>query len=81
MLQLNKHDLVQFKCVHVRAEVNYGYDIDNCIMAVKFAMDAFKDWGGIVDDTKKYFPKMTIVYNPEIEKNTSEIFFIETIVV
>jgi hypothetical protein len=44
-------------------------------MAVKFGMDAFKDWGGVKDDTKVYFPKLTIIYNPELEKNTSKLFF------
>ena len=77
--QLEQYDPVQFESVQVRAEVNYRYDIDNCIMAVKFAMDAFKDWGGVIDDTKKYFPKMVIIYNPDIELNTSKIFFIGTI--
>lgn len=78
--QLNQYDQIQFKSMQVRAEVNYRYDIDNCIMAIKFAVDAFKDWGGIQDDTKKFFPKLTIVYNPAIELNTSKIIFIGTIV-
>ena len=73
--QLNQYDKVEFKSVSVRLETNLGYDIDNCIMAVKFAMDALKDWGGVKDDTKVYFPKLTIIYNPELEKNTSKIFF------
>jgi len=73
--QLNQHDKIKFKSVTVRLETNLGYDIDNCIMAVKFGMDAFKDWGGIEDDTKKYFPKLTIIHNPELEKNTSKLFF------
>jgi hypothetical protein len=75
--QLNQYDKVQYKAVSVRLETNLGYDIDNCIMAVKFGMDAFKDWGGIPDDTKKYFPKLSIVHNPEIERNTSKLFFTE----
>ena len=73
--QLNQYDKIEFKSVSVRLETNLGYDIDNCIMAVKFAMDALKDWGGVKDDTKVYFPKLTIIYNPELEKNTSKIFF------
>ncbi len=73
--QLEQYDKITFKKVIVRLETNLGYDIDNCIMAVKFGMDAFKDWGGIADDTKKYFPKLTIVHNPELEKNTSKLFF------
>jgi|TARA_R110000822_G_scaffold35184_8_gene99308 hypothetical protein len=74
--QLMKYDPVKFKNVRVVAEVNYRYDIDNCIMAVKFAMDAFKDWGGIEDDSPKYFKKMVIVQNADLEKDTAKVFFI-----
>ena len=73
--QLEQYDKITFKKVIVRLETNLGYDIDNCIMAVKFGMDALKDWGGIEDDTKKYFPKLTIIHNSELEKNTSKLFF------
>jgi len=74
--QLNQFDPVKYKKIKIRAEVNYRYDIDNCIMAVKFAMDAFKEWGGIEDDSPKYFNKMTIVQNADIQKDTAKIFFI-----
>ena len=73
--QLDRYDKFEFKSVAVRMETNLGYDIDNCIMAVKFAMDALKDWGGVKDDTKVYFPKLTIIYNPDLDKGTSKIFF------
>jgi hypothetical protein len=79
--QLNQYDQITFKQVTVRLETNLGYDIDNCIMAVKFAMDAFKDWGGIKDDTKAYFPKLTIIYNPDLPKDTSKIFFVGNLLV
>jgi|TARA_R110000822_G_scaffold92234_1_gene212420 hypothetical protein len=75
LIELDKHDKITFKKVTVVAKVNYGYDVDNCIMAIKFAMDALREWGGIPDDTKKYFPKLTIQYDPEQEKNTSTIIF------
>ena len=73
--QLDQYDKIEFKSVAVTLETNLGYDIDNCIMAVKFGMDAFKDWGGIPDDTKKYFPKLTIIYNDQLPKNTSKLYF------
>lgn len=73
--QLDQYDKIEFKSVAVTLETNLGYDIDNCIMAVKFGMDALKEWGGVKDDTKVYFPKLTIIYNPELEKNTAKIFF------
>ena len=68
--QLNQYDKITFKSVTVKIETNLRYDIDNCIMVAKFALDAFKDW-----DSKKYIPKLTIEYNPELEKNTSKVFF------
>lgn len=73
--QLNQYDKITFKSVTVKIETNLRYDIDNCIMVAKFALDAFKDWGGIPDDSKKYIPKLTIEYNPDLEKNTSKVFF------
>ena len=73
--QLNQYDKITFNSVTVKIETNLRYDIDNCIMVAKFALDAFKDWGGIPDDSKKYIPKLTIEYNPELEKNTSKVFF------
>lgn len=78
--QLHQYDKVQFKQVKVRAETNLGYDIDNCIMSVKFAMDAFKEWGGIADDNKKHFPKVTLEHNPSIQKDTTKIFFYGSVV-
>jgi len=74
--QLKGFDPVRFEKVIIRAEVNYRYDIDNCIMAVKFAMDAFKDWGGIPDDTKAYVCKVTIEDDSTLPKDTSKVFFI-----
>ena len=73
--QLNQYDKITFKSVTVKIETNLRYDIVNCVMVAKFALDAFKDWGGIPDDSKKYIPKLTIEYNPELEKNTSKVFF------
>ena len=73
--QLNQYDKITFQQVTARLETNLGYDIDNCIMAVKFGMDALKDWGGIPDDTKKYFPKLIIIHNDQLPKNTSKLYF------
>jgi len=73
--QLNKYDKITFKSITVKVETNLRYDIDNCIMVAKFALDAFKDWGGIPDDTKEFVPKLTMEYNPNLEKNTSKVFY------
>lgn len=75
MIELNKYDPVCFDRVRVRLEYNYRYDVDNAIMAVKFGMDAFKDWGGVADDKPKHWDKLTIKYCPEMEKGAAKIIF------
>ena len=75
MIELNKYDPTNFDRVRVRLEYNYRYDVDNAIMAVKFGMDAFKEWGGIPDDKPKHWDKLTIKYCPEMEKGTAVIIF------
>ena len=72
--QLNKYDKISFKSITVKVETNLRYDIDNCIMVAKFALDAFKDWGGIPDDTKEFVPKLTMEYNPNLEKIHQKFF-------
>lgn len=74
--QLNQYDKVAFKCISVKALVNYRYDLDNSIMCIKFALDAFKEWGGIPDDTKAYVCKVTIEDDSTLPKDTSKVFFI-----
>lgn len=75
--QLEAYDKITFKSVSVKLEVNYRYDIDNSVMACKFAMDAFKEWGGIQDDSPKYFKRLLIVQNTDLEADTAKIIFSE----
>ena len=75
MSQLEKHDLQEIKDVHILCLVNYRYDIDNAIMAVKFALDAFKTWGGVKDDSRKYVHSLKLVHDTTIAKDTAEITF------
>ncbi len=75
MSQLEKYDLEQIKDVHILCRVNYRYDIDNAIMAVKFALDAFKTWGGVKDDSRKYVKSLKMVHDTTITKDTAEITF------
>jgi hypothetical protein len=75
MSQLEKYDLQQIKDVHILCRVNYRYDIDNAIMAVKFALDAFKTWGGVKDDSRKYVHSLKMVHDTTITKDTAEITF------
>jgi hypothetical protein len=55
MLQLDSTICQQITDVQILCKVNYRYDIDNAIMAVKFALDAFKTWGGVKDDSAPMF--------------------------
>ena len=75
MLQLSEYDLQQITDVQILCKVNYRYDIDNAIMAVKFALDAFKTWGGVKDDSRKYVHSLKLVHDTTIGKDTAEITF------
>jgi 2-iminoacetate synthase ThiH len=75
MSQLEKYDLEQITDVHILCRVNYRYDIDNAIMAVKFALDAFKTWGGVKDDSRAYVQSLKMVHDKTITKDTAEITF------
>ena len=75
MLQLEQYDCKQITEVHIYCKVNYRYDIDNAIMAVKFALDAFKTWGGVKDDSRTYVHSLKLVHDTSIGKDTAEITF------
>ena len=74
-LQLQQYDLQQITDVQILCKVNYRYDIDNAIMAVKFALDAIKTWGGVKDDSRKYVHSLKLVHDTTIGKDTAEITF------
>ena len=63
----------QFEYCIITAKVNYRYDLDNCIMAVKFAQDALVDAGMIVDDNKKFVKAVRIEPAIDLPKDTSVI--------
>jgi hypothetical protein len=44
-------------------------------MAVKFALDTFKTWGGVKDDSRKYVHSLKLVHDQSIGKDTAEITF------
>jgi hypothetical protein len=45
--QLQQLDKYELQHVSINCRVNYRYDLDNSVMAIKFALDAFKQWGGV----------------------------------
>ena len=63
----------QFESCTITARVNYRYDLDNCIMAIKFTQDALVDAGMVVDDNKKFVRSVTIEPAPDLPKNSSHI--------
>jgi Holliday junction resolvase RusA-like endonuclease len=63
----------QFEYCVITAKVNYRYDLDNCIMAIKFTQDALVDAGMIADDNKKYIKAVRIEPANDIPKNSSVI--------
>ena len=75
LAQLYAYDCEQINDVHIHCKVNYRYDIDNAIMAVKFALDTFKTWGGVKDDSRKYVHSLKLVHDQSIGKDTAEITF------
>lgn len=63
----------QFEYCTITARVNYRYDLDNCIMAIKFTQDALVDAGMVVDDNKKFIKAVVIEPALDLPKNSSQI--------
>ena len=61
----------KMKSCSIIARVNYRYDLDNCIMAIKFTQDAIVDAGLLEDDNKRYIKKLSIIPDPELPKDSS----------
>lgn len=61
----------QFEYCVITAKVNYRYDLDNCIMAIKFAQDALVEKGMIKDDNKKFIRAVRIEPANDIPKDSS----------
>jgi len=75
LTQLAAYDKTRFQTITATLRHNYGYDNDNCIMAIKFALDALRKWGGIQDDNTNFVTKVTISRDYEIDKNTGQVIF------
>lgn len=75
LTQLAAYDKTRFQTITATLRHNYGYDNDNCIMAIKFALDALRKWGGIQDDNTNFVTKVTISRDHEIEKHTGQVIF------
>ena len=73
--QLQQLDKYELHHVSIKCRVNYRYDLDNSVMAIKFALDAFKKWGAIRDDSPRYVEQIKLVHSQAIAKDTAEIIF------
>jgi len=63
----------KFEYCIITAKVNYRYDLDNCIMAVKFTQDALVDAGMVIDDNKKFIRAVRIEPALDLPKDSSKI--------
>jgi len=75
--QLQHYPKQTWEQMEVKVTSNLRLDLDNQIMAVKFALDSFKAWGGIPDDSPKYVKAMHITNDPTITKGEIIITFIK----
>jgi len=73
--QLQQFDKYELDHVSIKCRVNYRYDLDNSVMAIKFALDAFKQWGGVKDDSPKYVDRIKMYYDQSLPKDSAEITF------
>jgi len=52
---------------------NTRYDVDNNVLVSKFVADTLVDHGWIPDDSRKYYDRLTITFDPTVEKNYCEV--------
>jgi hypothetical protein len=67
---LQKYD--KFTCEGIEFHISYNsrLDIDNGILVSKFLADTLVSEGIIPDDNPKYYKKVTLVFDENLEKNT-----------
>lgn len=63
-----EYDEFTAESFEVHVSHNSRYDTDNCILAIKFAADYLRHRGFVKDDTKKYFKKLSIKVDEDMEK-------------
>lgn len=65
------HHLAESMSIYIR--YNTRQDLDNVILVAKFLADTLVANEWIADDSPKYYHKLTIVFDPEVEKNYCEV--------
>lgn len=71
--ELDNYDHYSAESMSIRIRYNTRQDLDNVILVSKFTADTLVANGWIPDDTPKYYNKLTIVFDPEVEKNYCEV--------
>jgi len=67
---LEKYDAFTCETFSMVIRYNSRLDIDNGILVSKFLADTLVSQGIVPDDSPRYYSKVTIQYDPIIEKNT-----------
>lgn len=71
--QLENYDHYSGESMSIHIRYNSRVDVDNNVLVSKFTADTLVANGWIPDDTPKYYHKLTIVFDPEVEKNYCEV--------
>ena len=71
--ELENYDHYCGESMSIRIRYNTRQDLDNVILVSKFTAGTLVANGWIPDDTPKYYHKLTIVFDPEVEKNYCEV--------
>ena len=65
------HHIAESMSIHIR--YNTRADVDNLVLVSKFTADTLVANGWIADDNPKHYNKLTIIYDPSVEKNYCEV--------
>ena len=71
--ELENYDHYRAESMSICIRYNTRQDLDNVILVSKFTADTLVANEWIPDDTPKYYRKLTIVFDPEVEKNYCEV--------
>ena len=71
--ELSNYDKCFFDTFEITIKYNYNQDIDNVILVSKFLSDTLVANEWVIDDNPKYYKKLKIIYDSEVERNCCEV--------
>jgi hypothetical protein len=71
--ELDRYDHHIAKSMSIVIRYNTRADVDNLVLVSKFTADTLVANGWIADDNPKHYNKLTIIFDPEVEKNYCEV--------